>query len=127
VTPVLFGWRETLDYLHDLGPAAIESRVTDLGGYLIERLDEIGCEVVTPRDPDRRHGLVVYTTSDDAVDVATYERFSAPEPGTKPINVTYRSLGGVGGVRVSCHFFNTREDVDELVARQERILNEVEG
>jgi len=127
VTPVLFGWRETLEYLHDLGPAAIEARVTDLGGYLIDRLDEIGCEVVTPRDPERRHGLVVYTTGDDAVDEATYERFSAPEPGTKPINVTYRSLGGVGGVRVSCHFFNTRDDVDELVARQERILNDLAG
>lgn len=122
VTPVLFGWRETLEFLLDLGPANIEERITDLGGYLIDRLREIGCEVVTPSDPDRRHGLIVYTTGDDETDAETYERFEAPPPGKKPINVTNRSLGGVGGIRVSCHFFNTKADIDELVDRQQRIL-----
>ena len=122
VTPVLFGWNATLDFILDIGPEKIEKRVRSLGDYLIDRLYEIGCTLVTPEDRKKRHGLIVYSTGDHQLDQKTYEYFSAPAPHEKPIKVSLRFVGGVGGIRVSTHFFNTKEEIDYLIEIQQRFL-----
>ncbi|MFP4051734.1 MAG: aminotransferase class V-fold PLP-dependent enzyme [Thermoplasmata archaeon] len=114
-TPTLFGWNATLKFYEKLGIKNIENRITDLGGYLIERLQDIGCEILTPIDEDKRHGLIKYTTGSYQKDKESWEFFESPPIGKKPIKVSLRSLGGVDGMRVSCHFYNTKDDIDELV------------
>ena len=42
----------------------------------------------------------------------------------KPIKVSLRFVGGVGGIRASTHFFNTKEDIDYLIKTQEKVLKE---
>ena len=123
-TPVLFGWNATLDFLLDIGTKKIERKVRGLGDYAYDRLSEIGCKVVTPEDKKKRHGLIVYTTGDLKIDKISFETFTAPPAGYKPIKVSFRFVGGVGGIRVSTHFFNTKEDVDYLIELQEKILKE---
>ena len=39
------------------------------------------------------------------------------------IIVAHRYAAGVGGIRVSCHFFNTEEEIDRLLEMQEKMLN----
>ncbi len=124
VTPILYGWEATLDFLLNIGISEIEYRVRNLGDYLISKLHEIGCKVVTPEDRRKRHGLIVYTTGNPKIDSETYRRFTAPPPNEKPIKVSLRYVGGVGGIRVSTHFFNTKEEIDYLIEKQKKILGE---
>ena len=42
------------------------------------------------------------------------------------MKVSWRYVGGLGGIRVSYHFFNTEEEVDKLVEIQRDALQEVE-
>jgi len=123
-TPILFGWNATLEFLLGIGMKKIERRVRSLGNYTYDRLTEIGCKVVTPEDRRKRHGLIVYTTGDLKLDKKSFEFFNAPPPGYKPIKVSLRFVGGIGGIRVSAHFFNTKEDIDYLVEMQEKIFKE---
>jgi selenocysteine lyase/cysteine desulfurase len=36
--------------------------------------------------------------------------------------MAHRYTAGVGGIRVSCHFFNTHEEIDKLLGIQKRIF-----
>jgi selenocysteine lyase/cysteine desulfurase len=36
--------------------------------------------------------------------------------------VAHRYSAGVGGIRVSCHFFNTFDEIDHLLNVQNRVL-----
>jgi selenocysteine lyase/cysteine desulfurase len=122
VGPSLFGWNATLKFLEGLGKKNIERRVRYLGGYLIKELQNIGCKVHTPGDPLKRHGLIVYTTGSYERDLKSLNGITCPPSHRKPIKVTYRSQGGVSGIRVCTHFFNTEEDIDQLIKVQKELL-----
>lgn len=122
VGPSIFGWNETLKFLDNLGAKNIEQRVRKLGGYLIEKLQDTGCQVLTPIEPERRHGLIVYTTGSFESDLESYNRFTHPPQGEKPIIVSRLAVGGIGGIRVSTHFFNTEEDIDTLIKVQRELM-----
>jgi len=124
VTPILFGWNATLKFIEKIGMNSIESKVRKLGTYCINRLHEIGVKVVTPEDPRKRHGLIVYTTGNHRLDMRSYERLNSGAPGEKPVKVSLRYVGGIGGIRISCHFFNTKDDIDQLIEVQKKILRE---
>ena len=118
----LFGWVETLKFYEKIGIRNVEERVRRLGGYLIESLQEIGCRVTCPIDPQKRHGLITYTTGDYDKDKAFFERCAAPGRCMKPLKISMRALGGVGNLRASTHFFNTEEEIDYLIALQKQML-----
>jgi len=114
IGPALFGWIATLKFYQKIGIKNVEQRVRRLGGYAIERLQEVGCTITSPTDPAKRHGLITYTTGDYAKDRAFFQRCAAPGRCMKPIKISMRALGGIGNLRVSTHFFNTEEDIDYL-------------
>lgn len=120
-TDVLWGWLATLMWLNELGKEDIEKRVVRLGGYLIDGLLDIGCKVNTPMDPKQRHGLINYTTGSYGKDFKCYEAMGTrvPKPITGP---TIRYQGGVGGIRVCTHFYNTEEDVDKFIDFQKDLM-----
>jgi len=122
IGPALFGWIATMKFYDKLGIENVEERVRRLGGYAIERLQEIGCTITSPTDPAKRHGLITYTTGDYDKDAAFFQRCAAPGRCMKPIKISMRTLGGVGNLRVSTHFFNTEEDIDYLVALQQQMM-----
>jgi len=122
VGPTLFGWNATLKFLEGLGKKNIERRVRYLGGYLIKELQNIGCKVLTPVDPQKRHGLIVYTTGSHERDLHSLNKITSPLSHRKPIKVTYRGQGGISGIRVCTHFFNTEEDIAQLIKAQKELL-----
>lgn len=117
-----FGWLATLRFYERLGMENVERRVRHLGQYAVSALTEAGLRVVSPTAPEKMHGLVTYTSGSHETDLETFRRFNAPPIGRRPIKVSLRALGGVGGIRVCTHFFNTEEEIDELVRRQREIL-----
>jgi len=120
-TDALWGWLASLRWFNELGKEAIQKRVVRLGGYLIDGLLDIGCKVNTPIDPKQRHGLINYTTGSYGNDLKCYEAMvtRVPEPITGP---TIRYQGGVGGMRVCTHFYNTEEDVDKFIDFQKDLM-----
>ena len=40
----------------------------------------------------------------------------------KPIKLCHRGIGGVIGIRVSNHFFNTKADIDYLAEMQKKLI-----
>ncbi|HVL88816.1 MAG TPA: aminotransferase class V-fold PLP-dependent enzyme [Actinomycetota bacterium] len=86
----------------DVGVARIRERSLELTGYLIERADECGLAVRTPREPARRGGLV-------AVEV----------PDSKRVLDSLLDRGIIvderhGALRICPHFFNSEDDIDAL-------------
>ena len=89
----------------------------------MDRLNEIGCKVLTPDDPKYRHGLIVYTTGDYNLDTKSFAEFNKEWTGEKPIKMCHRGIGGIVGLRISNHFFNSKADIDYLVEKQIKVLN----
>jgi selenocysteine lyase/cysteine desulfurase len=126
-TDQLWGWHAALKWLNGLGKEKIEERVYSLGGYLIEGLQNIGCEVKTPQEPEPdalntlRHGLIMYTTGSYEGDAA-----SARGMGRRPLRPvrgpTIKYQGGFGGIRVSPHIYNTEEEIDQFVEHQRDLM-----
>ena len=93
-----------------IGIGEIAAYSLALGDRLIEGLDRRGLEVVSPRDPGARSGIVTFNTGSAEANVATMEHLLACG-----IGVSVRYTSGVGGIRVSCHYFNDTEDIDTLL------------
>ena len=113
----VWGFNASLEYFNKIGGATREERVLENSGYLIDGLREMGLTVNTPLEPEDRGGLVTYTTGRHEVDVKSYQALIE-----NSIIVALRYQSGVGGIRVSTHFFNTKKDIDHLLTVQKRML-----
>jgi cysteine desulfurase/selenocysteine lyase len=129
-TDQLWGWHAALRWLNGLGKENIEERVYALGGYLMEGLRGIGCDVKTPDEPEEgalntlRHGLIMYSTGSYEGDQAS-ARAMRVRP-VKPIGgPTVKYQGGYGGIRVSPHIYNTEEEIDSFVEYQKQVMKKL--
>lgn len=115
----LWGFHAALDYFNALGGKRREERVLNLSGYLIEGLMDLSLKVNTPREPSNRGGLVSFTTGKHALDVESHRVLNE-----ESIVTALRYQKGVGGIRVSTHFFNTEEEIDRLLKIQKKVLKD---
>ena len=95
--------RESLKYIQEIGVNVIRQHVLRLGDRLIEAMEALGVEVITPSAHDERAGNISFAHHDPRglVDRAAAENIFI--------------WGDVGRVRVSIHLFNDEEDIDTLV------------
>lgn len=109
--PVAFIAHGGLEIIAEVTPERIRERSGELTDYLVERAEEAGFEVRTPREPDARGGLVNIGIGEDAAKVAEalYE---------EDVCVDARR----DGIRVSPHFFNIPADIDRLFEALDEIL-----
>ncbi len=104
------GLAASLRMIQSIGLERIAEHIHGLTDRLIGGLDRLGLEVVTPRERDRRAGIVTFTFGSAKRDVAVMERLLE-----RKILVAVRYTSRVGGVRVSCHFYNNEADVERLL------------
>ncbi|MFQ5696150.1 MAG: aminotransferase class V-fold PLP-dependent enzyme [Terriglobia bacterium] len=109
--PGAVGLAASLRMINELGAARIAGRIYELTDYLMAGLSELGVEVVTPPEKENRSGIVTFSVGPGEKNVALLERLL-----DQKVLVSVRYTSNVGGVRVSCHFFNTRQDLDRLLA-----------
>ena len=84
---------------------------------LIGGLDQLGVTVVTPRAHENRSGIVTFSVGSAEENVGLMNRLLE-----KKILISVRYTSNVGGVRVSCHFYNSEEDIDVLLNEVKRNL-----
>ena len=107
------GFHASLNYVNKLGIDSIERRVLRLSEYLISGLNDLGVKVYTPTEPWSRAGIVTYTLDSYEANSACYEALRKEN-----VVVAHRYTGGVGGIRVSPHYFNTEEELDRVLEIQ---------
>lgn len=108
--PGAVGLAASLKLIEDLGQSQIAAHVFDLTEHLLAGLDRCNLEVVTPRATDHRSGIITFTVGSAAENVKLVEQLAAQK-----ILVSVRYTSHVGGVRVSCAYFNSEEDLDRLL------------
>jgi|LSQX01.1.fsa_nt_gb selenocysteine lyase/cysteine desulfurase len=104
---------ESLSLINELGIENIEKHNVDLADYLIEGLKEVEATVVTRPDPGHRSALCVFRFYKDIKE----ENKLLEEIHNNNIYVAMRFTSNVGGIRVSNHFFNNKNDVNALLAQ----------
>ncbi len=101
--PVIFAMGAAVEYLSGIGMERIEKRILELTDFLIEGLVQKGFEVISPREPGRRSGIVVFKTKDPQ---KVWRKLLA-----KKIYVSPRGVG----IRVAPHFYNSFEEIEVLL------------
>lgn len=100
-----------LEVIAEVTPERIRPRIAELQDRVIERADELGLEVRTPRDRDARGGVVNVRVGEDAQQVChrLLER---------DVCTDFRG----DGLRISPHFFNTEAEVDHCFEELRAVL-----
>ncbi len=115
--PGAIGLGASLKLINAIGRDVIAAHIMELTDFLMRGLDTIGFEVVTPRERPYRSGIVTFSLGSAERNLALMNHLL-----NHRILVSVRYTSGVGGVRVSCHFFNSRDDLSRLLTRVEDFL-----
>ena len=108
--PGAIGLAASLKLIQDLGAEKIEMHIRGLTDSLLKGLDALGIEVITPRAPQNRSGIVTLSVGTAVQNVGLMTRLQE-----RKILVSVRYTSHVGGIRVSCHFYNSQEDIERLL------------
>jgi selenocysteine lyase/cysteine desulfurase len=96
---------------NSIGSEAIESHVRALTERFIAGAERVGLRVVSSFAPSERAGIVVVRAfPEPAADLELVRQLR--EEG---ILVSMRYTSGIGGIRVSMHYFNDESDVDRVL------------
>ncbi len=113
----VWGMHAALEYFNEVGLTEIEERNRVLADILMEGLGGFKVKVNTPRKVNRHTGLVTFTTGRHEENLRLYNALAK-----EGIVVALRYAAGIGGIRVSCHFFNTEEEIEALLAVVKKAL-----
>ncbi len=103
----LTGLRASLELITSMNPADIASHTVALTERLLDGVEARGYQISSSREAERRSAIVAFTTGNQEEDAALVS-----DLGAKKISVAHRGLG----IRVSPYFYNTADDIDQLIA-----------
>jgi len=101
----VYGLRAAIDLFLEIGPEKIEEYILSLGDYLADRLKDKGYNVVSPRRTGESAALVC----------CTHARHTAGELFGALRSRDIITAPRMNRLRISPHFYNTREEVDTLI------------
>lgn len=102
----VYGLRAALDLFLEVGPERIEEYILGLSDYLADRLRDKGYEVISPRRTGEKSAIVC----------CKHRRLSAVELYGALRSRDIITAPRMNRLRISPHFYNTREEVDTLVS-----------
>ncbi len=119
------GLGAAVDYLTAVGHEALVAHERDLLGYAVERLGSLpDMRVYGPESPDERSGILSFTFGDaHPHDIATIldSEGVAVRAGHHCAQLVMRRYGVSSTARASFYLYNTRDDVDRLMAGLELV------
>lgn len=112
---------ESLALVNEIGIKTIEARVLEISEYCMDRLEEIGGTLITHRDPGHRGGIVIARLYND-LDI---DRMILKKLHARNIFIAQRFTDYVGGFRISCQYFNSRKDIDNMIDAMKGLIAEI--
>lgn len=112
------GLAASLTYVNGLDSHAVTEHIITLGDFLIEELQRRGIKVWTPPAHPLRSGIVTCEPFSNAEQV---HRLTQALEANR-IYPTVRYCSGVGGMRVSIHYYTSRGDLEALLAAMDEIM-----
>lgn len=110
-TSGIYALGEAISLLAEAGIDNIKKRVQQLGEDVIKNADERDFEIVSPRDKNKRGGIVSFAGNFD-------KQCLKDRLQENNIMVNYRG----GAIRVSPHFYNNEQDVGKLFYTIDQII-----
>ena len=116
-TPLFVGLGAALDFLLDIGIDRIWHRDHALAAALIKGLNALGAEVLSPQHPDEHSAMITFRLPN--VSRTELQPFLA-----KNYNLRTRGIyeGGLDGLRISLHLYNSFADVEKVLEGAEAAL-----
>lgn len=109
--PTIYALNYSTQILLDVGIEQIEQHVLALGGELINQLNSLGMEVMTPSDSTKRAGNICMVCE------------NAESVADKLFENGVYVMGGDGRLRASIHAFNDSDDIQKLTCLLPGCLN----
>lgn len=114
------GLAAAIDYLEKIGMENVRSHEVELNKYALEKLNKIeGLKILGPTDPEKRTGLVSFTLKNlHAHDIASIldSEGIAVRSGHHCCMPLHKKLDIPATTRASWYIYNSKEDIDKLVA-----------
>ena len=104
--------------MNEIGIENIQEHVWELGEYCMDQIESIGGYVVTHRDPERRAGIIIARLYNDVA----IDRLILKDLHARKVFIAQRFTDNVGGFRISCNWFNTKEDIDAMIAAMKSVI-----
>ncbi|MEK7118054.1 MAG: aminotransferase class V-fold PLP-dependent enzyme, partial [Patescibacteria group bacterium] len=116
----VIGLGAAIDYLEDIGIEKIHEHVSELTAYAMAKLEAIpGVQVLAEHDTKKNIGVVSFVCDfahpHDIAEILARDRV-AVRPGHHCAMPLHYALGVNATTRASFHVYNTKEDVDALIA-----------
>ncbi len=101
---------KSLEVVNEYGIEAAAEHIWNLGDRLIEGLKRLDVHLETPFDRDRRAGIISFSFESRSRDTACLDHLL-----DRKIYVAQRYTSKAGGIRVSVHYFNNENEIDQLL------------
>ncbi|MEN8251407.1 MAG: aminotransferase class V-fold PLP-dependent enzyme, partial [Bacteroidota bacterium] len=112
----IIGLGEALSFLMSIGLDKIEEQVLKLSNYCRKKVSEIdGLEVISPSD-DSVSSAIVSVRCQKANNRDLFQAL-------RNENIIVKLLPKYNALRFSAHIFNTKEDIDKLTEKLEKLLS----
>jgi selenocysteine lyase/cysteine desulfurase len=108
--PNIMALGQAVREIRKLGIENISERIGDLTDYLLEKAKRTKIPIAFPTEPGQRSGIVLVK--------ATRAHMVTEVLRARNVRVSARG----GGIRVSPHFYNNRDDVDRLVYHLKKLI-----
>jgi selenocysteine lyase/cysteine desulfurase len=105
-TAGVYGLGAAVDLFLEVGPEAIEAHLLGLSDSLAERLSDKGYNVISSRHAGETSGIVC----------CTHPRHTPSSLYHSLLKQNIVTTPRLGRLRLSAHFYNTRDDIDALIA-----------
>jgi len=99
------GLNEALKMINGLGIEAVERRILGITDHLCRLLEERGFKVYSPRGEGEKSGIVCFRP----------RKYSAERLCAMLLKRGFLTVPRQGNIRVSPHFYNTHEEMEQLV------------
>lgn len=108
--PNIFVLGKAVDLMLKIGVSKVEERIRELTGLLIEKLQKLNVEFISPLEKEDRAGIVTIKTKDPNNIVKQLHK--------KGIIVSTRR----GGLRISPHMYNNEADIERFVSEFKKMI-----
>lgn len=109
-TPLFVGLGASMDFLLGIGLDNVWGRVHAMGAALIEGLNSLDVDVLSPQHPNEHSSMITFRLPN--VDKGKIQTFLAKEYKLRTRGI-YE--GGLNGIRVSLHIYNSFKHVDRVL------------